>query len=64
MTTERFLALDTPAEESVLYYGTTFIGGGATIVGPADELVIDVTARTQKGTTFKISMRMEPLKSA
>ena len=54
MTTERFLALDTPAEESVLYYGTTFIDGGATIVGPADELVIDVTARTQKGTTFKI----------
>lgn len=54
MTTDRFLALDTPAEESVLYYGTTFIDGGATIVGPADELVIDVTARTQKGTTFKI----------
>lgn len=54
MTTDRFLALDTPAEESVLYYGTTFIDGGATIVGPADELVIEVTARTQKGTTFKI----------
>ena len=54
MTTDRFLALDTPAEDSVLYYGTTFIDGGATIVGPADELVIDVTARTQKGTTFKI----------
>lgn len=54
MNTDRFLALDTPAEESVLYYGTTFIGGGATIVGPADELVIDVTARTQEGTTFKI----------
>lgn len=54
MTTDRFLALDTPAEESVLYYGTTFIAGGATIVGPADELVIDITASTQKGTTFKI----------
>ncbi len=54
MSTDRFLALDTPAEESVLYYGTTFIDGGATIAGPTDELVIDVTARTQKGTTFKI----------
>ena len=48
MTTDRFLALDTPAEESVLYYGTTFIDGGATIVGPADELVIDVTGSGRK----------------
>ena len=54
MTTDRFLALDTPEEETVLYYGTTFIDGEASIKGPVDELVIDVAARTQKGTTFKI----------
>ncbi|MEJ6663705.1 MAG: translocation/assembly module TamB domain-containing protein [Flavobacteriaceae bacterium] len=54
MTTDRFLALDTPEEETQLYYGTTFIDGGATIKGPIDELVINVNARTQQGTTFKI----------
>lgn len=54
MSTDRFLALDTPPEESVLYFGTTFISGGASIRGPADELIIDVTAETQEGTSFKI----------
>lgn len=51
---ERLLVLDTPPEEDALYYGTAFISGRADIVGPIDELVIDVDATTQRGTTFKI----------
>ncbi|MDN3723523.1 translocation/assembly module TamB domain-containing protein [Aequorivita sp. SDUM287046] len=51
---ERLLVLNTPKEEDALYYGTAFISGRADIVGPIDELVIDVQATTQPGTTFKI----------
>jgi len=51
---ERLLVLDTPPEEDALYYGTAFISGRANIKGPIDELVIDVEATTQAGTTFKI----------
>ncbi len=51
---ERLLTLDKPPEEDALYYGTAFISGNATIVGPVQELVIDVAATTEEGTTFKI----------
>lgn len=53
---DRLVVLDTEAEEDALYYGTAFIDGFATIVGPTDELVIDVTASTEKGTVFKIPL--------
>ncbi|MGO3183149.1 MAG: translocation/assembly module TamB domain-containing protein [Aequorivita sp.] len=51
---KRLLVLDTPPEEDALYYGTAFISGRAKIAGPIDELVIDVDATTEEGTTFKI----------
>jgi hypothetical protein len=54
LETERFLVLDTPPDEDALYYGTAFISGESTIVGPVDNLVIDVLATTEKGTSFKI----------
>lgn len=50
----RLLVLDTPPDEDALYYGTAFISGRARIAGPIDELVIDVDATTEEGTTFKI----------
>ena len=53
---ERLLVLDTPAEEDALYYGTTFISGTADISGPVEELVIEVEATTEEGTTFKIPL--------
>ena len=51
---ERLLVLDTPPDEDALYYGTAFISGDASIDGPIDELVINVNATTEEGTTFKI----------
>lgn len=56
ITSDRLLVLDTEAEEDALYYGTAFIDGFASIEGPTDELVIDVTASTEKGTVFKIPL--------
>ncbi len=51
---ERLLVLDTPPDDDALYYGTAFISGDAKIRGPIDELVINVSATTEEGTTFKI----------
>nr|WP_262913910.1 translocation/assembly module TamB [Aequorivita vitellina] len=51
---DRLLVLDKPPEEDALYYGTAFISGSADIIGPVDELVINVEATTERGTTFKI----------
>ena len=53
---ERLLVLDTPPDEEALYYGTAFISGNADITGPIDELVIEVEATTEEGTTFKIPL--------
>jgi hypothetical protein len=59
--TSNLVVLDTDGiiddeEDEVLYYGTAFIGGSATIKGPADELVISVIAETNPGTTFVIPL--------
>ena len=56
IATNRLLVLDTPPDEDVLYYGTAFISGTADINGPTDELVIDVVATTEEGTSFKIPL--------
>jgi len=54
LNTNRFLVLDTKEELESLYYGTGFISGSASILGPFDDLVIDVNAKTEKGTNFYI----------
>lgn len=54
LDTSRFLVLDTPPDEDALYYGTAFISGNSKIVGPVDNLTIDVVATTEEGTAFKI----------
>lgn len=54
--TDRLLVLDTPPDDDALYYGTAFISGTADIHGPVDELIIDVNATTEEGTTFKIPL--------
>ncbi len=56
LKTPRLLVLDTKETEDALYYGTGFIGGTASIVGPTEQLVIDVTGETKRGTVFKIPL--------
>lgn len=56
LDTQRLLVLDTKQTEESLYYGTGFIGGIASIKGPADELTIEVIGETKKGTVFKIPL--------
>jgi len=56
LVTDRMLVLDTQGDEDALYYGTAFIDGEASIIGPTDELVIEVNAATESGTVFKIPL--------
>ncbi len=55
--TDKLLVLNTKADEDALYYGTAFIGGQASIVGPTDQLVINVDGQSREGTFFKIPLR-------
>ncbi|WP_223034545.1 translocation/assembly module TamB domain-containing protein [Hanstruepera marina] len=57
LSTNRLLVLNTQEEtEDAPYYGTGFIGGVASIKGPADELVINVVGETKQGTNFVIPL--------
>lgn len=56
INSDRLLVLDTEAEEEALYYGTAFIRGDAAITGPTNQLLIEVTAATERGTVFKIPL--------
>jgi len=51
---ERFLILNTPFEEEVLYYGTGFLNGTGRIFGPTQALTIAVNGETARGTSLKI----------
>ncbi|MBU0942454.1 MAG: translocation/assembly module TamB domain-containing protein [Bacteroidetes bacterium] len=51
---KRLVALDTQDSEDAAYYGTAFINGSATIVGPTNNLFIKVAAESEKGTEIKI----------
>lgn len=52
VNSKNILVLNTEEEETSLYYGTAYFNGIATIIGPTDKLVIDVTGKTNKGTHF------------
>ncbi len=51
---ERFLILNTPYEEEVLYYGTGFVNGTGRIYGPTSALTITFDGSTASGTSLKI----------
>ncbi|GAA0870987.1 translocation/assembly module TamB domain-containing protein [Gangjinia marincola] len=56
LDTDRLVVLDTEYNPGELYYGTAFIAGEANIVGPTDNLTINVIAETEPGTVFKIPL--------
>ncbi len=56
ISSQNLVVLDTDFERGALYYGTAFIDGNAEIIGPTDELVINVNAKTQPNTVFKIPL--------
>ena len=56
LETDRLLVLNTTENEDQLYYGTGFVGGSASISGPANKLRINVIGETKEGTVFVIPL--------
>jgi len=54
ISSKNILALNTQYAEDALYYGTAFIDGNTTIKGGLSDLVINVNAKSAKGTSIKI----------
>ena len=52
----RFLILNTPFEEEILYYGTGYLNGKGRIFGPTRALTIKVDGATAPGTSLKIPL--------
>jgi hypothetical protein len=54
LNSNNILALDTPDSEGAYYYGTAFMNGSASITGSVNALNIEVSGKSEKGTTIKI----------
>ena len=54
INSKRLLALNTLDQEDSAYYGTAYMNGSATIIGPTENLMIKVDAESAKGTDIKI----------
>lgn len=54
LNSNNILALDTPDSEGAYYYGTAFMNGSASITGAVNALNIEVSGKSEKGTTIKI----------
>ncbi len=57
VSTNNLLILDKKKEEESLYYGTAFIDGLLNVTGPTNELLVSLSATTNKGTVFKIPIK-------
>lgn len=56
INTNNLLVLNTEEDEEMLYYGTAFMDGNASIRGYTDKLVIDVEGKTMPGTEFIVPL--------
>lgn len=54
LSSNRILALDTKDSEDAAYFGSAYMDGVATIVGPIGKLFIKVDGKSEKGTAIKI----------
>lgn len=57
LSSRNILALDTKEKEDEYYYGTAFLNGRASISGPVEALKINVSGKSEKGTTIKIPVK-------
>ena len=57
ISTENLLILNTNSKNDPVYYGTGFLRGQASIIGPGENLFIDVKGSTNKGTNLTIPLK-------
>lgn len=55
----RFLVLNTTANDNNLYFGTSYMTGDFEISGPFDDLFMEIKGRTEKGTVFNLQLADE-----
>ena len=51
-----FLFLNTKATDTSLFYGTVFATGGIKLLGPVDNMFIDIKLKTGRGTKFYLPL--------
>lgn len=56
LDSKNFMVLNTTEEQNPLYFGTAFISGRTSISGFTNDLTIDISAKTEKGTQFNIPL--------
>ena len=57
INTDNLLILDTNPDMNPVYYGLGFLNGKANIIGPGENLFIDVKGSTNKGTSLTIPIK-------
>ncbi len=57
INTENLMLLDTDSTNDPVYFGKGFLNGYATIIGPGENLVIDLKGSTNKGTFLTIPIK-------
>jgi len=55
-TFTKLLVLNTTRKDNALYFGTAYATGDARVRGPADNLVVNVTARSEAGTRLSLPL--------
>ncbi|SHI56006.1 Family of unknown function [Hymenobacter daecheongensis DSM 21074] len=55
-TFTKLLVLNTSRKDNELYFGTAYATGDARVRGPADNLVVNVTARSEAGTRLSLPL--------
>lgn len=56
LVANNFMALNTTAKDNSVYYGKAYASGNFSFSGPTDNMVINIDAKTEKGTIFNLPL--------
>lgn len=56
LVANNFMALNTTAKDNAVYYGKAYASGDFSFSGPTDNMVINIDAKTEKGTVFNLPL--------
>ncbi|TKC07916.1 translocation/assembly module TamB [Pedobacter polaris] len=56
LVASNFMALNTTSKDNSVYYGKAYASGNFYFSGPTDNMLIDIDARTEKGTIFNLPL--------
>ncbi|RZL47643.1 MAG: translocation/assembly module TamB, partial [Pedobacter sp.] len=56
LVANNFMALNTTSKDNSVYYGKAYATGEFSFTGPTDNMLIDIDAKTEKGTIFNLPL--------